>query len=369
MSKGPLLDVETLVKPIVRTEEHAAKEGYLGGAGDPTLYDHVLRDELEQLRQEEPPPWPGEPPPDTPPKKGDWKKVEAKCKEALTKSKDLRLVGYLTEALIKQYGLAGLRDGLILFRRMCEACWEKMYPDVKEGVDMRLDPLANMFDGGGRGLSIPQAVLTAPLIVTDVKDREKPRYSAQDYEYVQDPKKKAGLEVVTQALPRSDPEYVKNELDAVAAALGERDKLYKHLQTRMGNAGPAPGFTNVRTALEKCQNLAKSVWEKVKPVGPPPEEKSDKPEGGAAPAAGKAGAPAASRAEIYAQLAACANKLKELEPHSPIPYLIERCVKLGRMPFPEMIKDLLRKDDALKDMYSVLDIKDGAPAAAAPAKK
>ena len=41
-----------------------------------------------------------------------------------------------------------------------------------------------------------------------------------------------------------------------------------------------------------------------------------------------------SRAQVYQQLAQAAAMLQRLEPHSPIPYLINRAVELGACPSP-----------------------------------
>ena len=46
----------------------------------------------------------------------------------------------------------------------------------------------------------------------------------------------------------------------------------------------------------------------------------------------------ASRAQVYQQLAAAAAVLQRLEPHSPIPYLINRAVELGALSFPELMR-------------------------------
>jgi type VI secretion system protein ImpA len=56
--------------------------------------------------------------------------------------------------------------------------------------------------------------------------------------------------------------------------------------------------------------------------------------------------------------------LKELEPHSPIPYLIQRAVELGSLPFPELIKELVRDQKILTDLNRELGIKEQAGAAA-----
>jgi hypothetical protein len=43
--------------------------------------------------------------------------------------------------------------------------------------------------------------------------------------------------------------------------------------------------------------------------------------------------------------------LEELEPHSPIPYLVRRAVELGEMRFPDLAKQLIRSPDLLTELY------------------
>ena len=55
-----------------------------------------------------------------------------------------------------------------------------------------------------------------------------------------------------------------------------------------------------------------------------------------------------TRAEIYARVSEAAAKLQQLEPHSPIPYLLNRAVELGSLPFPELMKSLILNADVLQ---------------------
>ena len=55
-----------------------------------------------------------------------------------------------------------------------------------------------------------------------------------------------------------------------------------------------------------------------------------------------------TRAEIYARVAEAAAKLQQIEPHSPIPYLLNRAVELGSLPFPDLMKSLILNADVLK---------------------
>ena len=65
-----------------------------------------------------------------------------------------------------------------------------------------------------------------------------------------------------------------------------------------------------------------------------------------------------TREDIYHRLSEAANLLERMEPHSPVPFLIRRAVALGSMPFPLMMKALIRSDyhQALSEMNRELGI-------------
>jgi predicted component of type VI protein secretion system len=63
-----------------------------------------------------------------------------------------------------------------------------------------------------------------------------------------------------------------------------------------------------------------------------------------------------TRQEVYDQLAAAAELLMQIEPHSPIPYLIRRAVQLGKLPFPQLIRELVRDPNIITAMDRELGI-------------
>src|SRR5215470_8709043 len=66
-------------------------------------------------------------------KGADWSRVIALATEALaTKTKDLQISAWLSEALVKQHGFTGLRDGLRLTRGLLEQFWDNFYPEIDE---------------------------------------------------------------------------------------------------------------------------------------------------------------------------------------------------------------------------------------------
>jgi hypothetical protein len=46
----------------------------------------------------------------------------------------------------------------------------------------------------------------------------------------------------------------------------------------------------------------------------------------------------------------------EIDPHSPISYLVQRAVKLSKLPLPKLLKALIRNDQALDDLNRDLDL-------------
>ena len=117
----------------------------------------------------------------------------------------------------------------------------------------------------------------------------------------------------------------------------------------------APGLTGIRGALVDCRMLADQVLQKKGGAKKAPELAAgvaDAAEGG--PAEPKM----ETRAEIYARIAEAAGKLQQIEPHSPIPYLLSRAVELGSLPFPELMKSLILNADVLKVMNRELGIKE-----------
>jgi type VI secretion system protein ImpA len=355
MAKAPLLDIDALLGEVPGEFADGVK-----GAGDPNLYDDTLRDQLNILREEVPPGTVDSlgQPKET--KKAEWKKVEEQSREALAKkSKDLRIAAYLIEALVRQNGFAGVRDGFILMRRLCEICWDRLYPVVEDGDPMsRFEPVLNMIDDPDRGLALPTTLRKLPLI----KGGAKGNFGVFEHELSQNPQRPEAkqADAINQAILATPFEYIDEELNAIVASHAEREKLVNLLKPKMGNTGPPPGFLQVREALVKCQALADLISKKVAPARPEPAAQEDK---GTDAKTGAASAKPAvpTRADIYRQLQALATQLQSMEPHSPIPYLIQRCVNLGNLPFPDMIKELVREDKVLAEMKRELGIKDAAP--------
>ena len=130
--------------------------------------------------------------------------------------------------------------------------------------------------------------------------------------------------------------------------------------------GPyAPSLVGLRKSVEECRGIAEGIAKKVRPSGPAladstSEESSDQFAPGS-PASGGIGAwnpqsAVAARNAIYAQLRNTAELLIQLEPHSPIPYLIRKAVELGELSYPQLMARLVEDPSALMQIRQELGL-------------
>src|SRR5262249_26877179 len=138
------------------------------------------------------------------------------------------------------------------------------------------------------------------------------------------------------ALADCPQEKLETVAEDMTQSLDEANHLVQELSKRMESI--APGLTSLRQALQECSGLQQQILGRKGPsadVVTAPDGKGDS----GVPAGARA---VGSRAEAYRQLAQAAAVLQQLEPHSPIPYLVQRAVQLGSLPFPQLIRELVR---------------------------
>jgi type VI secretion system protein ImpA len=342
MASDPLLDFAALLAPLDKTDD----EGNPRPAGEPVGYG--LRQKLDAARKDE------EPNPDDPTgapvaRKVDWAGIARTAQEQLTgSSKDFLLGARLTEALTKLHGFAGLRDGLHLLADLVDQCWDRVHPTPDEGESMEVRAGSfHWLSDPDRGARFPNTVREVPLVQVD--DR---RLSLMDWKRAAANQGEVPLDDFDRALPVH--EHVAEDL---AQALEELTRLEGVLNARLGEH--APLMIGLREAMEECRGRLGTVVREA-----PAAEPEAAPAGNdAAPrtAAGPFQA-GATRDELYRQVAQIADRLERLEPHSPIPDLLRRAVDLGKMPFRQLVRELIRDAGQLAELRREFGIKDEAAA-------
>ena len=121
LQQPPVVDVDLILQPI--SEENPSGESlrYSG------IYDEIstARKADDNLNQGD---WQSEL------KVADFRRVIDLSVPALsTQTKDLQIAAWLCEALIKQHGFAGFRDGLKIVAGLQDLFWDTLHPEIDEG--------------------------------------------------------------------------------------------------------------------------------------------------------------------------------------------------------------------------------------------
>lgn len=345
MSSPRLLDVDALLAPI--PGDNAAGESV----------PFALREKLEDARKEiDPEAFDADDPTrPTEAKHADWAAIVRLAQEALARtSKDLLVAARLTEALTKEAGFAGLRDGLHLMRRMIEECWDRILPSIADGdLEVRAGPF-NWLDDPERGARFPLSVRGAPLLNGD-----NGSYGWLDWKQMQDGRGSVSRDDFDKAVAAASREHCETVADDADECATELAALTEALHARLGEE--APGLSALRQAVDDCRGLARMLVQRKAPAAPAEESIAEEEAPAEGAAEGRPARAALTRDDVYRRLAEAADLLERMEPHSPIPYLVRRAVELGAMPFPQLMRALIRDDAVLQEMHRELGIKSENP--------
>jgi len=344
MASPSILDFDALLAPIAGANP----------AGEPLPFD--VRKKLDDLRKEINPNAFARDDPRRPeqPQPADWAGIEQLTQDALARSnKDLLVAVRLTEALVKQHGFGGLRDGLRLMRRLAQECWDRVHPVIQDGdVEARAGAF-NWLDDELHGAKFPYTLRSVPL----TKSRDEQKFGWQHWREAQEARGPVTAEAFDAAVTATPREYCQTVVDDMAECASELSELTKVLSTQMGEA--APGLGQVGKALSECRELAQQILQRKGPAPAPAQGAAAQPaEAGAAPQSN--GAPIAQRPltrdDLLARISDASALLLQMEPQNPSAYMIQRAVKLARMPLPELMRVLIRDPGVLGQLDRDLDL-------------
>lgn len=322
----------------------------------------------------------------------DWRPVLHLAPDLLAESsKDLEVAALLTEALLRQHGYAGLRDGLRLIRELVERYWDQLYPlpDEYDGLRARVAPLIGLSGQQGEGL------LTGPIqSVPITAGRSGGPFSIQDYhdaletERVADPSKRSErlampgavtLETFNNAVAETPADVFNDHLQDLAAARDEFVRLCGLLDERCGRDehgdAIAPSVSGLQQTLENCAAEIERISRDVRGAAGGALVAADGRgshalQAGEAPAMVLAGGSpldhVRNREEALRSLLRVAEFFRRTEPHSPISYALEQAVRWGRMSLPELLSELIADDPQRQQMFKLIGIPPRTPESPSP---
>ncbi len=359
MAQPPVVDLEVLLKPISGETP----------SGESVRYSGVY-DEINEARREDDPLALGDTGGSL--KTADFKKVIDLSVATLAKeSKDLQVAAWLAEALVKEFGYVGLRDGLKLLSSLQEDFWETLFPEIDEG---NMEGRANAIAWLDREAAY--AIKYAPITsegfgFAGLEDSK--RFDIPENIDTLGPEAKAkAVALKTQAekedrtttaewnkavaqTRRAFYEELDVSIEECKAMIKELDRVIEEKFDR----NQAPGLSDLKSQLEEIQRETNKLLELKRAEEPDPideEEVSEVADG--APSGKVAGGSASgaiqSRRDALKKLGALSEFFKRTEPHSPVSYLVDRAVKWGNMPLETWLKDVIKDQNILEQLRQTL---------------
>ncbi|MFC0337334.1 type VI secretion system protein ImpA [Kushneria avicenniae] len=356
------LSVETLLAPIN------------GGSGEDLTFS-LLFDEIKEARRADPDYLPqGEW--QTELKQADWGLVIRLAGQALAEqSKDIQLAGWLCEGLAHREGFAGIRFGLHLTGRLLDEYWESLYPEFDEDdLEERSARLSWLSD------TLTSVVRTLPLVAGEgygLADYEESRQVENQARNDPDAmgtalrEGKINDEIFQRSVVLSSTEFLKDRHANIVEALTGLHQLESICDQKLGH--DAPSYGALQKVMEQCRDLTERLLRDrgasftsesaETPLDAPiamseagvaaPVNEAISTSVGHGPADSLRKHPQ-SRDEAFEMLNGVARYFKEREPHSPVPYLVERAIKWGRMPLEEWLKDVIKDDGVIDNIRDTL---------------
>lgn len=357
MASPATIDLDRLLAPI--SDESPAGEDLRADASPVSAY-YQLKDARKAARAKERNIGMDET--DLPDTRSDWRPVLEQASELLsTRSKDIELVAWLIEALVRLEGFAGLRDGFAMMQGLVDRYWDSFHPHEESVVD-RTAPFAGLNGQDAEGTLI-FPIRNVPI----TEEHSVGPFASWHYQQavslqqMADPEARerriesgaATMELIDTAALESDDAFLKNVHEDLQAARSGFDAVTAELDGRCGIAD-APPSSNIKKALNSCLEAVEHVARRVlaaeaaAAAGPAQDEATAAP-GEAAPAV--AGGKVMTRDQAFQQLLQLADFFRRTEPHSPLSYAIERVVRWGQMPLPELLSEIITEQSARDNLF------------------
>lgn len=233
------------------------------------------------------------------PQRADWEEVALMASSITTRqSKDLVVMSWLGEAWIKQHGISALPQALSLLALALERYPETLHPLIKDDdYDYRAAPLSWM---------------------------------AHRY-----------MQLLTDA-PLTEPREAL--VSALTSSLGWLQRLNAACQS--WPATSAPSFSQLE---QKVRSHLQALGGNVQPSPQPKTTDEERP-------IMTVPATFATREEAYQTLKLVADYLQRVEPHSPVPYLLQRAHVWGHTSLPELLNELITADEPARRLWRQLGV-------------
>jgi type VI secretion system protein ImpA len=294
-------------------------------------------------------------------KEADWEFVYEKCFALLaTKTKDLRLIGWLIEAASKTKQFEGMAAGFDLLKQTSERYWDVMYPMMEVGdTEQRAGNLTWLLSRSiqlAREIPLTEGRSTAYSLLDFETARSQANNAARGDLSTSDDNQPAL--VAMEAARRQSSQNFYEAL--IASTLHCQDMLIELepvMDQRLGTDGPSfsPLKETLQMVLSTLQRFGADVG--LKPVGEIAETGSSN-----SATSGLEGTPMfasqiKTREHALEQLRQVAEFFRRTEPHSPVAYLADKAATWGDLPLHSWLKTVVKDPTSLAFIEEMLGVK------------
>lgn len=320
-------------------------------------------------------------------KRADWPEVETLCTVALaTQSKDLQIFGWLMESWLVMDGVKGAAAGFETLKFFCEQFWTILYPHQDVDNDARLfvfDWIDKTLHDRLLFIEITPAlehIDLRPLTLADwieaVNFEKISKRSPENKNFLADAeaKGKITLNRFRRGLAVAPRRYLQSLHDSALSCLSIIESFRESIESLALEQSPA--FVATRDHLTTLNRILQAALEQR------PEEivtveksieKNDYVESTLSSVDAKSSAVAdksnvaseeeqaetiSQRGDAYRAIHELGKYLKEIDPHSPAPYLLELIVSWENKQLLQIVSDI---NEGKSEAHNLLKLLAGAP--------
>lgn len=305
----------------------------------------------------------------------DWAEIVTLAPPLLyNDSKDLEVACWLTEAMLRSYGFAGLRDGFRACTVLVEHFWDTLHPNPDPEDDDEEEGLIRVAALSGLNGGEYQGTLINPIRSVDLVDSSDPgRWGLSGFEQavalqgIEDYEERekrmehgaVTLEMFADSGRATSPDFFERLSAELDEARQWYDKLIEAIEQRCPPelCPPSSGITNA--LADSRQRLDAFITEYAPQLAgyDEPSEDAQGGEGAAAPSGGKrVDGPIQSREQAFSLIHQAADYFRKTEPHSVLSWQLEECIKWGKMTLPDLLKELISDETARDSVYKRVGI-------------
>lgn len=273
----------------------------------------------------------------------EWRVLIDLAQDALaTRTKDIEITAWLTEAALRLHGFAGLHDCFTLIDGLVERYWDGLFSVDSETVADKVAPLAGL-NGVGQDGTLIQPIRLTPITV--------PSDGAGLWHFMAARRGGPGAEdaqrIVDQALRATDSATFSAVAHDLRGAIAAFAAMTARLDAVCGIDSPPSG--SIAATLEAAMDMLTEV------AGPSltqagADAAQPVPTPGAAPGATATAAaePGAlrTRDDALRELGRIAQFFRETEPNSPTAYALDTLVRRARLPLADLVRELIPDETA-----------------------